>query len=91
MPVLLEPDIGVKPGAEELLSGLVLDGGENRFGGRGAPFGICGTRFVPRELEIGGWDMPTPWGVGWRWGSIIGQNWFEVSKVGFWMYVSHAS
>lgn len=60
VPVLLELDIGAKPGIEEPLSGLVVDGGENKFGGRGAPFGICGTRFVPRGLETGDWDMPTP-------------------------------
>jgi hypothetical protein len=52
--------MGVKPGTEEPpLSGPVE--GENIFGGRGAaPFDIGGTRVVPRGLEIGGCEKPTP-------------------------------
>lgn len=68
-------------------------GGENMLGRRceEAPFDIEDVRVVPKGLVIGGWVIPTPCGVGWRWGSVMGQYWFDVSKVGFCMYVSQAS
>ena len=81
--------MGVKPATEPVAS-VPVEGVKADWPGY-PPFGIDGTLFEPRRLDIEDGGMPILPGMGCPVVSIIGQNWLDVSNVGFWRYVSQAS